>query len=385
MLKLFREKKTQKIVMGFLAVITVLGFVLSGILIGEDDKKTAGSLAKFEKRNISVQEYLNSYRAVQRQANMMYGDKMKEMAGRVNFKSEAWDRLLLLEYAKKHNIRATNSEVVEWVTKQTGFQKDGKFDDTFYKMYIERGLRSTPREFEEETRQMLTIGKIQDNIKNGLNLTDDALKEMYKQEKTERDLVYGLVPSESFESQISVTDEEMQKVYDVIKDRLTDPETGKLLTLDEAKEEVKKKARAGTAGEMALKKLNEVKSMIKDPAEFENVLKAEGITVEKLEKYKKGTYPAGIWPSENLQNAVEKLGVGAVSDVFDVPKGAMIVKVTAVHDFDEKKFEEEKKDFKERMDDQKGREEMEKMLDELRGKLTLNVDLMKELFPADTQ
>ncbi len=369
--------------MGSLAVVTILGFVISGVLIGGDEEKALSSLAKFEKRKINVQEYLDHYRAVQRQANMMYGDKLKEMQGRINYKSEAWDRLLLLEYAKKQNIRASDSEIVGWITKQTGFQKDGKFDDSFYKMYVERGLRSTPRQFEEETRQMLTIGKIQDRIMSGLKLTDADLKELYKSEAAERDLVYGLVPSESFASQVEVTDADVEKLYDIVKDKLTDPQTGKTLTLDEAKDEVRNKARAGKTGEMAIKRLVEVKAKIANPTDFENVLKAEGITSEKLEKYKKGTYPAGIWPSENLQNAVAKLGVDGISEVFEVPKGAMIVKVTDLRDFDEKKFEEEKTAFREKMESEKGREQMEKTLEEMRGKLTLNVELMKELFPAD--
>ena len=384
MLKFFRERKTQKILMGSLAVMVVAGFVVSIVVVGKDDKKSgASSLAKYEKRNVSIQEFLNNYKAVQRQAEMMYGDKMKDMRSRINFKSEAWDRLLLLEYAKKNHIRAADSEVVDWVTKQTGFQKDGKFDDTFYKMYIERGLRSTPRELEEETREMLTIGKIQDRIRESLKLTDESLKEQYKAENTEKDLLYALVASDTFDSQVNVTDEEVQKLYDITKDKLTDPVTGKPLTLDEAKEEVKKKVRAGATGELALKKLKEVKAKITDPAKFEDILKTEGIAVEKLEKYKKGTYPAGIWPSENLQKAVENLAAGGVSDVFDVPKGAMMVKVTAAHEFDEKKFEEGKKDFKEHVEQQKSREQLDKLLDEMRGKLTLNVDLMKELFPAD--
>ncbi len=384
MLKFFREKKFQKLLMGSLAVITVLGFVLSGVLIGEDDKKTSGSLAKFEKRTISVQEYLDSYRAVQRQASMMYGEKLSEVRDRINFKSEAWDRLLLLEYAKKRQIRATDSEVVDWITKQTGFQKDGKFDDTFYQMYIERGLRSTPRQFEEETRQMLTISKVQDRLRQELKLTDDKLKELYKEERAEKDLVYGLVTFESLASQApAVGDEDVQKLYDLVKDRLTDPATGKPLTLDEAKEEVKKKVSEGKLSELALQKMNAARAKIKSPADFEAVLQAEGITVDKIEKYTKGTYPAGIYPSENLQRAVEKLKEGEVSEVFGTPKGAMIVKVTAVRAADDKKFDEEKKSFQERVESEKGREGLEKALDEMRGKLSLNVDLMKELFPAD--
>ena len=77
-------------------------------------------------------------------------------------------------------------------------------------------------------------------------------------------------------------------------------------------------------------------------------------------------------------------GLHAVRRVsFEVPKGAMIVKVTEVHGFDEKKFEEEKKEFAERMKDEKSREKMQEILEGLRDKLSLNLELMKEIFPDE--
>ena len=383
MLKLLRQKGIQKKIYIGLACIVTLSFVISGVMIGGSDNKSSSALAKVGDRKINVQEFLDNYRATQRQATMMYGDKLNELRGKMDFKSETWDRILLLEYAKKHNIRAGDKEVVEWVTKQEGFQKDGKFDDTYYKMYVERGLRSSARQFEEEIRQMLTITKVQDSLKKGLELSEDALKEAYKSERGEKDLVYGLVTSESFEDGIPVTEEDIQKLYDMVKDSLTDPKTGAKLTLEESKDEVKKKFRESKTAGLAFKKLQDIKTKIKTPADFETVLKAEGLTVEKLEKYKKGTYPAGIWPSENLQKAAEPLKTDGVSDVFEVPKGAMIIKVLAERDADLSKFEEEKKAFRERLEGQKTREAMEKTLEEMRGKLTLNVDLMKDLFPAD--
>ena len=382
MLKILRHKGVQKNIYYGLAVTVVLTFVVSGVLIGRDDDKTASTLAKFENRKISVHEYLNSYRAVQRQAGWMYGNDLAQMRSRINFKGEAWDRLLLLEHAKKKKIHATDQEVVGWVTKQQGFQKDGKFDDAFYRLYVERALRTTPRQFEEEVRQMLTIAKLQDEVKSGVGVPDEKLKELYQQQKTEKDLEYGLLRGETFEPQITVSEEELQPLYNVLKNQPA--EEGKPPKSEqEMKEDLKKQLRQTQAGQLAVKKLQEIKGKIKNPADFENSLKSEKIEPVKLEKYKKGTYPEGIWPSENLQKAVENLKQGEISDAFDVPKGAMIVKVTNVHAFDEKKFEEEKTSFREQTESQKSREEMEKLLEELRNKLSLNLELMKQLFPAD--
>lgn len=386
MLKLLRDKGIQKKIYYGLTVAVVLTFVVSGVLVSQDDGKASSSLAKFENRKISVGEYLNSYKAVQRQASMMYGDRLNEMRERLNFKSEAWDRLLLLEYARKHGIRAGDGDVVEWITRQEAFKSDGKFDDKLYRMYAERALRSTPRQFEEEIRQMLTLGKVQEKLKEGLNLPDEDVKKAYLEENTEKDLLYGLLPLETFlaEALAGVSDEQVKQLEDVVKNKLTDEKTGETLTEEQVKEEIKKKTAQGKASELALKKMNELREKIRSPADFETVLKAGGVTPEKADKYKKGVYPAGIWPSENLYNAVQLLKPDEISPVFSVPKGAMIAKVTAVYAPDEKKFEEGKKNFREQMESQKSAEKLSQVLDEMREKLSLNLELMKELFPVET-
>lgn len=386
MLKLLRDKGIKKKIYIALAVAVVASFVVSGILIGTDDARTGAALAKFENRKITISEFLSNYRAVQRQAAFMYGDKLNEVRSRIDFKAEAWDRLLLLEYAKKHGIRATDSEVVDWITRQEGFRRGGRFDDAYYRQYVERAQRMTARQFEEEIRQMLTLGKVQLALEgsDAAGLSDEKLKELYLSENTEKDLVYGLVTAESMASQVpDPAAEETSKLFEMVKDKLTDPKTGKPLTPEEALEEIKSKMKASKTQELALAKLGGAMAKVKAPGDFESVLKAEGVTVERLAKYKKGIYPAGVWPSENLQNAVAPLGKDGISGVFDTPRGAMAVKVENVYPADEKKFEEEKAAFREKIESRSGRTKIEAALTELRSKLSLNVELMRELFPAE--
>jgi hypothetical protein len=474
MLNILRDKHVKKNIFIFIVLALISTFVITGVQLSQDEAKSYGALAKFENRKISVQEYLDSYRAVERQAAFMYGDKLAELRDRINFRNEAWDRLLILEYAKQTNVKASDKEVVEWITKQEGFQKDGKFDDGFYRQYVTQAFRTTPRQFEEEIRQMLTIGKVQDKVQAGLGLDDEKLKTLYEEELTEKDIVYGILPKEAVENEIPVTDKDIEQLYEMTKDKLTAPEQVKLsyvfvpveqaeaskavfedlrpleeisadhklpiketsffsrndsvaeladapdvmafafasepgetsgwidspkgrwrvkvaekqaerlLSLEEAKEEVKKMFRAQEAGKLAVKKLGEIRAKIADPADFEKVLKENSVETTATEKYKKGMYPAGIWPSNALQDAVVKLKENEISEAFEIPKGAMVVKVTKAHPFDAKKFEEEKEAFKTRTESEKSREELEKILAGLRDKLSMNLEVMKELFPTDS-
>ena len=474
MLKALRHKGTQKKIYTFLAVAVVLSFVVSGVLISKDDKKTLGALAVIGKHPVTIQEYLDSYRAVQRQASFVYGDKLNEMRNRINFKGEAWDRLLLLDYARQQNLRANDAEVVQWLVSQSAFQSRGRFDEKLYALYVERGMRSTPRAFEEEIRQMLTIDKVQQTVRTAPSLTDDKLKELYQKEKAEKDLLYALLPWENFRDKVEVKDKDIEQLYTVVKDKLSAPEEVKVsylfvprerleslraaledktqtmeplsrssgialketgyfsrndavpefgnapevlaegfslapdaesawietsqgkykvklldkkpehtMTLEEAREELKKIYSRQTATELAVKKLTELKEKMKT-ADFEAILKAEGLAVTPLEKYHAGVYPAGIYPSENLQNAAEKLGEGGISDAFQVPKGAMIIKVAKVHPFDEKKFEQEKETFKKETSEKSVNTGMSELLEKLRKNLSMNLERMKELFPEGT-
>ena len=151
MLKALRHKGTQKNIFIALVAALVLSFAVSMLVLSKDDKGSFSSLATLSGHKISTQNYLDSYRAVQHQIEWMYGDKLAEMKNRINVRGEAWDRLLLLDYAQKQKIRASDTDVVQWITSQEAFKHKEKFDQKYYEMYIDRGLRSTPRALDRKS------------------------------------------------------------------------------------------------------------------------------------------------------------------------------------------------------------------------------------------
>lgn len=181
MLKFLRNKKVQKNIYWVLALLVIPPFVIWGVFLDREDK--AAVLGTIGAKNISIQQYLDSYKAVQHQAMLFYGPQFESLKSIVNLKGEAWDRLLLLDYAMKEKIRTSDDEVVDWLEGQPLFTSGGRFNVRFYKQYVERSLRTETRDFEEEVRQILTIAKIRERIRSKINFTDEQLKEAYLKEK----------------------------------------------------------------------------------------------------------------------------------------------------------------------------------------------------------
>src|SRR3989338_8035981 len=190
MLKALRNKSTQKKIYIGLAVMIIPGFLIWGVTFSmKEGESPSSALGRIENRSFSLQDYLKSYKATQHQLELFYGDKAREVSRQINLKGQAWDRLLLLHYAKKEKLKTSDSEVVDWISKQ--FSLKGRFDEALYKRYVDVALRSNPREFEEEVRESLTISKISEKLKNRITLTEDDLKKAYDEAHGKKDIVYG--------------------------------------------------------------------------------------------------------------------------------------------------------------------------------------------------
>ena len=257
MIKHLRNKHVQKQIYIILAIFILPPFLLWGVnLSGKGDKNT-GSLGVIDGHKISFKEYLDSYRAAQHQAEFIYGGNLNRLKPFINFKGEAWDRLILLNYAKKHDIRTGDSEVVNWITSQSLFSHRSQFDMDFYKRYVAEYLRMSVRDFEEEVRQLLTIGKVQEKTRAATQVSDAELRTLYDQENGERDIAYGFLAGTFDEKTDEITDAEIQNIYAVVKDRLTAPEQVKLRYVFVPKESAEKFKDALAAKEASIDELSQ--------------------------------------------------------------------------------------------------------------------------------
>ncbi|MEI8344456.1 MAG: SurA N-terminal domain-containing protein [Candidatus Omnitrophota bacterium] len=225
MIKFLRDKKIQKYIFTGLALIIIPAFALWGTSLRNQDKndKYASALATYDGKSISLNDFYKSYRAERHLLELTYGpEALSQLEGLINIKGRAFDRILLLDYAKKHAIRASDNDVVQWLFSNPVFQNRGTFDQRVYQAYMQH-LRIDARTFEEEMRQALTISKIQRGVKGGSEISDKELKTLYDRRNGQRSIAYAFVPSAADTSALKVTDEELKIFYDRVSGRLTNP------------------------------------------------------------------------------------------------------------------------------------------------------------------
>jgi len=129
MLKKLRKKKTAKRIFIGLALVIIPAFVFWGFGSALRSKREATYAGTIAGRKIPVSDYIEAYDATKNQMIMQLGEKFFELRKFLNLEERAWERLILLNDAKKRGIRATDREVVELIESYPFFQRNGHFDN----------------------------------------------------------------------------------------------------------------------------------------------------------------------------------------------------------------------------------------------------------------
>lgn len=139
----------------FSIILIIPAFILWGVPEKSKGKKYKGIIAG---RKVPWQEYYKSLRTCERQAILAYGDKFNQMRKDLKLEEQAWQRLILLEKAKKQGVKIEDKEVIAAIKKIPLFQNEEGFDKKKYNQILEY-LKIKPRKFEEEIRETLKISK----------------------------------------------------------------------------------------------------------------------------------------------------------------------------------------------------------------------------------
>lgn len=180
MLKILRHKKTAKKVWIFLALIIIPAFALWGFGGAFRSREESAPRGKIFGRNISSLEIKDSLSAVTTAAIIQFGDNFPEAQKNLNFQAPAWQRLILLEEAKRRKIKATDQEVVAAIENMPYFRYKGAFDNKTYEQTLQYVFHLKPRTFEEQTRQNLMLNKLYRQVIDGVKIDAKEIEEAYK-------------------------------------------------------------------------------------------------------------------------------------------------------------------------------------------------------------
>lgn len=213
MLKILRKKeRVKKIIFWILIALMVLAFVLWGT--GAYRQKSGPDYAGvIFGRAVSIPEFRKAYISCLNDARTRWGEDYQKLLPLLDLNNQAWMKLALLHHARKLKITATDDEVVRSISTNPIFFKDGTFSRDTYERIVRYYFQRQPREFEEETRDNLTIKKLFDELTKNVTVSDEEVLSGYKQEFESLSINYVKLKHEDFISEVKPKDDELKDYY----------------------------------------------------------------------------------------------------------------------------------------------------------------------------
>lgn len=213
MLKQLRQKKTAKRILYVLAGVIIIAFVFLDPGGLRPDKTAPSFSLKIYGKKISYEQFRDAAIAVRNAAIMQFGDNFSQVQKYLDLESQAVDRLILLQEAKRRKVRVSDNEVIESVGNLPFFQRNGKFDNQLYEETLQYTFRTQPRLFEEETRQNIMLGKLYKEITESITANEDEIKEEYRKANQEFSIYYIVALASDFTAGLEPSEEKLKEYF----------------------------------------------------------------------------------------------------------------------------------------------------------------------------
>ena len=181
---------------------------------------------------VSLHEFQMTYTNLTDFYRRLYQDRFTEdFARTLNLKQQALDTLvqrkLLLREAKRQGLMVSDAELIEKVQTYPVFQVNGQFDHSRY-LQVLRLSRLTPADFEQNQREDLLLGKLENLIKDGVQVTEAEVKQTFIHDKEQVNVEYIRVDPAQFVPQVEVSDVDLLTYYQEHLERFRKPEQMRL-------------------------------------------------------------------------------------------------------------------------------------------------------------
>jgi hypothetical protein len=179
MLKILRKKGVAKKIIWVVVVIIIISFGFLGTAYLITDRQQTTSAGKIFNKEISIEDYNKVYQNTRVQAIRQYGYNLEKIAGLLNLDAQTWDRLILLNEAKKQRVVIPDKQVIETIREDKSFEKNNQFDPLLYNAIL-RNLQIRPRDYEESVRDNLKIAELYQRATASVKVTDEEILKEYQ-------------------------------------------------------------------------------------------------------------------------------------------------------------------------------------------------------------
>jgi len=233
--------------------------------------KKQDEVARVKDTSIKVKDIQDIYSQLFNQLNQVMGGKLDEATAK-QFGLEkaafqqALQRAILIQFAKDNGLYITDEELAKTLISMPAFQKNGKFDEKLYKMFLQN-MRMKPKEYESNLKKDLLIEKVlkalslkstkttqktigtlltmQDKVSiktiqtPEIEVTEKEIKEYWQKHKDNYKSTTSYNIGYFYVALIAdVNDAEISNYYDEHKTNYTD-KNGAILPLEKVKDKVK--------------------------------------------------------------------------------------------------------------------------------------------------
>ena len=278
--------------------VSTIAFVGAGFVgwgAYDFSSRSGGAIAKVGNIKVTNKDLQEKYSKIYNYYNQMMGGTLtKEKAKNLRLQDIALNQLfndtILLNYAKDLGLSTDDKEVLQEIANIPAFQVDGRFSESRFNSILQ-SLRTTTKDFKNSIAKSLTIQKLlkalslsntpleekslfsalylQDKLKVkvtsdkaiDLKVSDEEIKKYWEQnkQKYKSSTKYQVDLVKVDASTLKPSEEEIKSFYDS-KKFLFKGSDGKILPLEKAKDEVKKKVQLKLAKKEILKKYLKFKS-----------------------------------------------------------------------------------------------------------------------------
>jgi len=232
MLKYFRDRRGVGWLLGsFLLMLVIIAFValyVPDFMAPDTGLSATGNVAWVNGAPISMREFNIGYQQMSNQYRQQLGDQyspdLLQQFGldRMVVQQLVQDKVLEIE-AQRLGLAVTDDEVSRDILNNPSLQRDGQFigKDAYLALLQSNGI--SPATFEEELRLGLLRRKLQELVTDGVVVTDDELKEQFRNRNESAHLEYTIVPKAEFEGDFAPSPEDVEAYYEANKSSFERP------------------------------------------------------------------------------------------------------------------------------------------------------------------
>jgi len=365
--QLIKSPAVRRRVSWLIAAILILPFVLFFHATGQAPPRGPGGTAgEIFGKPVPWEVFEEERLWVQRRLENQLGD-VPEML-RPMLTETAWDRLILLEEARRTRLAVPDEALAASIRKIPEFWEEGRFLPDRYRLIL-RASGLTPQTFEARLRKDLLIEKFVGSVRDAVTVTDEEVRAAYRDAHetltgslvwfeaaafadevasalTEEDLRAHYeahpelvrVPEQlvvecagrwrpDLAAAIQPTPEELRAFYDGAPDRFTSEE-GTVKPFEEVEGGVREQLTEERVRTRLTALAVDLEEDLATPLRFEEMVAARALTSRSAGPFPVGTrwVPAGL--DQEVLQAADRLAEGQVSDVIETANGVFIVRVT---------------------------------------------------------